>query len=224
MKTVPILYFSDILCVWAHIAQLRVDELRRTFGDQVRFDRRFCNVFGDTASKMATTWAAKGGYEGFNTHLRHAAAQFPEVTLNPDIWLTVRPASSMPAHVFLKAVQLCQQPAQAGDDDLDRATRGLRKAFFEEARDISRRDTHCDVGEALGLDVGRIEARIHDGAAFAALADDLQQASALGIQGSPSFLLNDGRQKLYGNLGFRVIEANIREILRAPSPDDASWC
>ena len=44
------------------------------------------------------------------------------------------------------------------------------------------------------------------------------------VQGSPTFVLNDGRQKLYGNVGFRIIEANIQELLREPKPDQASWC
>jgi hypothetical protein len=44
------------------------------------------------------------------------------------------------------------------------------------------------------------------------------------IEGSPSFVLNDGRQKLYGDVGFRIIEANIQELLRAPARDQASWC
>ena len=44
------------------------------------------------------------------------------------------------------------------------------------------------------------------------------------IEGSPSFVLNEGRQKLYGNVGFRIIEANIQELLRAPGGDQASWC
>ena len=44
------------------------------------------------------------------------------------------------------------------------------------------------------------------------------------IEGSPSLVLNEGRQKLYGNVGFRVIEANIQELLREPRINDASWC
>ena len=31
-------------------------------------------------------------------------------------------------------------------------------------------------------------------------------------------------QKLYGNVGFRLMEANIQELLRAPGTDEASWC
>ena len=55
MKTVPILYFSDILCVWAYIAQPRLDEAEAQFGRQIDIQARFCPVFGDTARKMASS-------------------------------------------------------------------------------------------------------------------------------------------------------------------------
>jgi len=44
------------------------------------------------------------------------------------------------------------------------------------------------------------------------------------IEGSPSLVLNEGRQKLYGNVGFRLIDANIQELFRVVPDDDASWC
>jgi hypothetical protein len=42
--------------------------------------------------------------------------------------------------------------------------------------------------------------------------------------GSPSLVLNEERQKLYGNVGFRVMQANIQELIRTPHADEASWC
>lgn len=224
MKPVPITYFSDMLCVWAYIAELRVRAVKAAFGAQVRVEHRFCSVFGDTARKMATTWRDKGGYEGFNAHLRQAAAAFPELTLNPDIWLSVRPPSSTGAHLFLKAVELSETAGECAAGTTDRAMWALRQAFFKDARDIARWDVQCDVGGKSGADISRIEALVHNGRAFAALASDHQAAEAMGVQGSPSFVLNDGRQKLYGNVGFRIIEANIQELLRTPQPDQASWC
>jgi protein-disulfide isomerase len=65
---------------------------------------------------------------------------------------------------------------------------------------------------------------IREGTAFARLSADYQDADKMRIEGSPSFVLNDGRQKLYGDVGFRIIEANIQELLRAPGGDQASWC
>ena len=70
----------------------------------------------------------------------------------------------------------------------------------------------------------RREPRIHSGIAFADLAADYQDAQKMRVEGSPSFVLNEGRQKLYGNVGFRVLQANIQELLRAPRADEASWC
>jgi len=69
-----------------------------------------------------------------------------------------------------------------------------------------------------------VEKRLHDGTAFARLATDYQDFDRMHIEGSPSFVLKEGRQKLYGNVGFRIIEANIQELLRAPAGDQASWC
>ena len=55
-------------------------------------------------------------------------------------------------------------------------------------------------------------------------AGDYQDADKMRIEGSPSFVLNDGRQKLYEEVGLRIFEANIHELLRSPAGDQASWC
>jgi hypothetical protein len=34
---------------------------------------------------------------------------------------------------------------------------------------------------------------------------------------------NEGRQRLNGNVGYRVLEANIRELLNHPAGEQ-SWC
>lgn len=224
MKTVPITYFSDMLCVWAYIAQLRVNALKTAFGDQIRIEPKFCSVFGASARKISTTWRDRGGYEGFNAHLRHVAGQFPELPVSPELWLTVRPHSSTSPHLFLKAVGLQEAAGQCSAGTTDRVTWALRQAFFESAQDIGCWEIQAAVGEEAGLDLTAIEALIRDGSACAALASDLQDADAMHIHGSPSFVLNEGRQTLYGNVGYRVLEANVQELLRAPSADQASWC
>jgi predicted DsbA family dithiol-disulfide isomerase len=40
---------------------------------------------------------------------------------------------------------------------------------------------------------------------------------------SPTLIFNEGRQRLNGNVGYRTIEANIRELLHNP-PEEQSWC
>ena len=62
MKTVPIVYFSDVLCIWAYIAQPRVDLVKKTYSDQVRVEQKFCSVFGDTVGKISAAWKGKGEF------------------------------------------------------------------------------------------------------------------------------------------------------------------
>jgi len=230
MSIVKVSYFSDILCIWAYIAQARIDAVKQKFGDAVQLDHRFCSVFGNTPLKIPTTWRDKGEYAGFNAHLQNVALQFPHVEVHPDIWLTTRPPSSTAAHLFMTAVLQWQQEqegeggSEATAQIFEKVLWAFRCAFFRDCRDIARRDVQCELAQAAGADVGAIEKRIHDGTAFAALTSDYQAADRMRIEGSPSFVLNEGRQKLYGNVGFRIIEANIQELLRAPGADQASWC
>ena len=77
--------------------------------------------------------------------------------------------------------------------------------------------------EAADIDCQRINKALHDGSAMAALMADYQQAKVLSLKGSPSYIIDNGRQVLYGNVGYRVLLANIEEHLKQPK-EAASWC
>jgi predicted DsbA family dithiol-disulfide isomerase len=229
MSAVEIKYFSDILCIWAYISQARVDAVKETFGDSVQIKHQFCSVFGDTAGKITSTWKDKGGYEGFNSHLRQVAERFPHIEVHPEIWLTTRPLTSSSAHLFMNAVQQWDLESRlalprSAVSIFDQVLWAFRCTFFRDCRDIARWDVQCEIAESFGVDIIAIEKSIHNGSAFSRLAADYQDADKMRIEGSPSFVLDEGRQKLYGNVGFRLIEANIQELLRTPRGDEASWC
>ena len=65
--------------------------------------------------------------------------------------------------------------------------------------------------------------QLDSGLALANECRDAELSHEFKIEGSPTYLLNHGRQKLYGNLGYKVIEANGEEVLRRPQ-HAASWC
>lgn len=230
MTVVQVSYFSDILCVWAYAAQIRINAVKEKFGDRVRVEYRFCSVFGDAARKIASAWQDKGEYAGFNSHLRGVARQFPHIEVHPDIWLRTRPPTSASAHLFMTAVRHWQRekagegPSGQAAPIYDQVMWAFRCGFFRDCRDIARWDVQCELAQALGVDIDAIERRIRDGTAFAGLAADYQDADTMRIEGSPSFVLNEGRQKLFGNVGFGIIEANIEELLQVPGGSQASWC
>ena len=210
--------FSDVLCVWAYIAQVRLDEVAHNYPDQVEIRHRFCTVFGDTADKIGAGWRERGGYSGFGAHVLESAQPYAHVSIHPDIWKACRPASSIPAHLALKAVQ------RIDDTACERILKDIRLAFFRDVRDIAQASVLKDILSACGLPAGRVWEFIDNGIAHADLEGDRRAQNTLLVQGSPSYILNEGRQKLYGNVGYGVIDANIRELLRTPGAGAASWC
>jgi len=221
-------HFSDLLCIWAYAADIRLDRLVAQYTGRAVFQTHLCSVFPDTVGKLDAAWGARGGAEAYGAHVREIAARFDHIQVHADVWSRVRPASSTAPHLFLKAAQLVDEAAQ-GTRPLPetrhyRLASALRRAFFAEARDIATWQVQAECAAALGLDTGAIQARLHTGEAAGLLDRDLGLAQKLKVTGSPTFVMNEGRQTLYGNVGFLLLEANVDELLRAPGPGEASWC
>ena len=217
-KALIIDYYTDILCVWAWIAQRRIDELNAHLGEKIEIQHHYIDVFGDVAKKIDMQWKKHGSYAGFAKHVKKSASAFDDAPINSKIWKVVRPATSANAHLVLKAVELSYDKQQSVNTALM-----LRNSFFKDAQNIGRLDVIYDLIKAYGLDREVINNSIQDGTAMAALMGDYQQAKQNNILGSPSYLLDSGRQILYGNVGYRVIHTNIEELLNHPQ-DEASWC
>jgi len=232
MTPVRVSHFSDVLCFWAYAAQRRLDELAKTFGEDIVIDTRYCSIFPDAWGKIEKNWKDKGGFSGFNQHLIEAQKNFPHVDVNERLWLETRPCTSASGHMFLKAVELVERDSCLGDPIqksyleqlVPRAAWALRCAFFVEAKDISDWRVHREVSQSLGIDYAQVEEKIRSSQAVAQLAIDYSLSQEYGVEGSPTFIMNDGRQKLFGNVGYRLLEANVQELLRPSTGDEASWC
>lgn len=232
-KQITVEYFTDVLCVWAYGAQVRLDQLQRDFGDQVRTVYRFLPLFGATDERIRQGWNEHGGHDGFNRHVRAVASAWSHVEVHPRVWLEDAPASSTPAHLFLKTVQLLEQRGELHEADsagrevtgkFELAAWQVRRAFFSEARNIAHQAVLEDIASALKLPLSRIRRLLENGEAHAALQQDVEAKERYQVPGSPTLVLNEGRQRLYGNIGYRVIEANVQELLRDPRYGEASWC
>jgi predicted DsbA family dithiol-disulfide isomerase len=217
-KPLVIDYYTDILCVWAWIAQRRVDELNQTLENNIELQYYYVDVFGDVPTKMDTQWKQKGGYLGFADHVKKAASMFEDAPVNSKIWTEVRPATSANAHLVLKAVEITYDKNRSVDMALK-----FREAFFIKAEDIGNLEVLYELVKSSGLDIKSINTSILDGSAMAALMQDYQKSKQQSIKGSPSYVIDGGRQTLYGNVGYRVLLANIEEVLKNPT-DEASWC
>lgn len=210
-------YFSDVLCVWAWIAQVRNEQLLQDYPNDVALSAKFMNLFGDTTQRIGEGWKARGGFDAFADHVDESVENYPDAPVNRNVWRRVRPTSSMPAQLFLAAIR-----QHSGDSDALLASKILRRAFFVDAQDISQQGVISDL-LAAEFDVVAVMSSIASGHAYAALASDYQLAEKQRMQGSPTWVLNNGRQTLFGNVGYRVLSANVEQLLKHPA-GEASWC
>ena len=222
---VDITYFSDLLCIWAYASQSRIDAIKEKFADAIGVEHRFVSVFGDIGTKITSTWKDKGGYEGFNGTCV-SGERVSSYQVHPDVWLTDAPLDIRECATFHKSgstkrigigrgkKQLCVEPF--GSTDVVAPL-----CISRDCRDI-RWDIQCEIAAALGADIGAIEKLITVASHSRAL-----QRTTKTLTGCESKVVRAsserGRQKLYGNVGFHLIEANIQELLRAPRTDEASW-
>ncbi|MEZ4287721.1 MAG: DsbA family protein [Polyangiales bacterium] len=220
---VQIEYFSDVLCVWAYVAQARLDELITNLHDDIDVGCGYLAIFGDAHNKLETAWKDRGGLAGYSKHVQEVVARFGHVQVHPEVWTRATPRSSLPVHLFLHAIELAEKDGVFPEHSAHRAAWTVRQMFFKDAIDISLQSEQRSAAERCDLDWALIESRLSSGAAHAAMCADLQRASGYGIHVSPSFVFNEGRQRLVGNVGYRIIEANVRELLREPSTQQ-SWC
>ncbi len=230
---IKIEYFSDILCIWAYGGQVRMDELKHDFADDVEIVNRFVPIFGAGKQHVCNVWQDTGGLQGFNAHLQEVAKNWPHVSISPDLWVKVAPESSSSAHLYLKAIQILANNGEIdntavaafnGRNCFEEAIWLFRDVFFREGKDIARRSVQDAVAEQLELPLHSIHELIDSGKAHAEVHVDDEARHKYKVPGSPTLVLNEGRQLLYGNVGYRIIDANVRELLHNPDHGEASWC
>ncbi|MGE3772442.1 MAG: DsbA family protein [Gammaproteobacteria bacterium] len=221
MASILIQHHADVLCVWAYVSQIRLEELEREFGDEIAIEHHWLQVFGNVGDKLYANWRDKGGAAGYSAHVKDIVARFGHVPVHPEIWQRETPSSSLPAHAVLCAVRLLD--ADEGRSRVAQVAGAIRRAFFRDLVDVSHRRNLLELVEACGIPAPRVEALLDNGAAWAALSSDLDLAREQNVRASPTLIFNEGRQRLTGNVGYRVIEANVRELLQAPAGGQ-SWC
>lgn len=225
MEPIHIFCFSDVLCIWAYIAQIRLDELKATFQDKIVIEHHFVPVFGYAHEKLETRWRDRGGLKGYNEHIQAVAKKFDHITIHPDVWTSITPASSTSCHLFLHAIQLLEAKGLVDREQqlFEKTIWAFREAFFTQLADISDRRVQLKIAESLGFPIEAIQSQIESGEAYAQLSKDYDLVKEHTVTVSPTLIFNEGRQRLNGNVGYRVIEANIRELLNNP-PGEQSWC
>jgi predicted DsbA family dithiol-disulfide isomerase len=205
-------YWSDPLCIWALVAQEKLDRVLAELGARVVVDYRVVPVFGSLPWRFAEGPWAKDGVEGRVAITRRIAEQAGRHDVSGACWQKALPASSWAPACAIKAVFAHDE---AAGPDYQRA---LRERFFVGEANTSLRSVQLEVAEAMGLPRAPIESRLDDGSALAAVWEDHAEKERLRLQGSPTYVFDSGRAMLYGNFDYGILHSTVEELIRGIAP------
>ena len=210
-------YFTDVLCIWAFIGEKRLAEVQANLAEEIEVNLLFLPNFSACHQKINKGWSSKGGFNGYAEHVREVAEKF-EITLHPDTWFKVRPSTSLLAHSVIKSIANTAGPEKAAQ-----YCSSVRNEFFKNAQDISSLIVLKAAAEKLNINWHAVMNDFNSGHGLAKLHEDFLLAKDYQITVSPAWVFNEGRQRLIGNVGYRVIEANLRELIEQ-KPMPQLWC
>ena len=215
-------YWSDPLCIWALVAQQKLDRLLAELGRHLVVDYRVVPVFGSVPWRFSKGPWAKDGIEGRVAATRHIAEQGGRTDISGECWRSAAPASSWATATAIKAVFAMEARHQVPSESGARYQRALRDAFFVAEANVARRDVQLRVAEAQGLPRAPIEEQLDDGTALAAVWEDHMEKERLRIQGSPTYVFDGGRAMLYGNFEYGMLRSTVDQLVRGIHPGSSA--
>jgi predicted DsbA family dithiol-disulfide isomerase len=207
-------YWSDPLCIWAFVAQSKLDRILEAHGDRLEVAYRIVPVFGSVPQRFAQGPWAKEGVQGRVAATARIAREHGHPEVSGEIWLSDPPSSSWAAGAALKAVFTLEAKERLPQGTAAEYQWQMRRRFFVDNRNVARRHEQLALAEALSVPRAELEALLDDGSALSALWEDYADKETLRIQGSPTYVFEGGRAQLYGNFAFGILSATVDELLR----------
>src|SRR5688572_310408 len=100
-KPLQIVVYQDVLCAWCYVAEKRLDEIRREFGEAVRWTWR------PFALRLKEAIPTAPELHEWVTQLERARKEPEGAPLSKELWLAGDPPlSSVPALTALEAARL----------------------------------------------------------------------------------------------------------------------
>ncbi len=205
-------YWSDPLCIWAFVAEQKLERVVAEWGPWLDIRHRVVPVFGSVPWRFSKGPWASAGPQGRCEATARIAREHGIETVDGRVWVDDPPASSWSPGAAIKAAFMAEQAGEVAPGAAAALQWAFREAFFLRNLNIARRTVQLEVAEARGFDRGSLERRLDDGTALAALWVDDHDRVEGRVQGSPTYVFDDGRAMLYGNFPFGVLQATVQEL------------
>ncbi len=207
-------YWSDPLCIWAFVAQPKLEAVLERHGTFLKPRYRVVPVFGSVPQKFSTGSWSEAGPQGRAEATQRIAQQHGHDDVDGSCWLNDCPASSWACGAALAAVFSMVERETLGLSQGERFQWRMRERFFVDNKNVARRDVQLELAEECGVPVAALEQKLDEGAGLSALWEDHARRESLGLRGSPTFVFDGGRAMLYGNFSEAVLGATVEELVK----------
>jgi predicted DsbA family dithiol-disulfide isomerase len=202
--------WSDVMCPFCYIGKRRFEQALQQlpFGDNIQIEWKSFQldptIKNEPGKNVNQYLAERKGVslqqaQQMNDHVTNMAA---ELGLEYDFSKAIV-ANSFDAHRFS---HLASQKGKG-----DAAEENLFKAYFTEGKNIADHDTLVQLGANIGLDSAEVKQTLQSNAFAADVEEDIAEASALGVQGVPFFVMD----RKYAVSGAQPVEVFKQALDRA---------
>ncbi|WP_224368026.1 DsbA family oxidoreductase [Hyalangium versicolor] len=179
-KPLQITVYQDVLCSWCYLADLRLEVLRKEFGDTVRWRVRPYPL------RVQDTLPTERELRGLSEEVQRAREE-PEAVarlLTPDLWLGGDPPrSSLPGLAALEAARLQGPQARAY------LARAMQRAALEQGVNVSRTDVVFELASRVGLAMNDFSLAFHSEETRRLILDEHRLAAGRGVRGVPTLVI-----------------------------------
>jgi predicted DsbA family dithiol-disulfide isomerase len=179
-KPLQITVYQDVLCAWCYLADLRLETLRREFGDTVRWRVRPYPL------RIQDTLPTERELRGLSEEVARAQGEPDSAArlLSTDLWLGGDPPrSSLPGLAALEAARLQGPQARTF------LARAMQRAALEQGVNVSRTDVVFELASRVGLAMNNFAAAYHSEETRRLILDEHRLAAGRGVRGVPTLII-----------------------------------
>lgn len=210
-------YWSDPLCIWAFVAQPKLERVLVEFGEKVAVEYRVVPVFGSVPQRFREGSWSDAGVDGRVESTRVVASKHGRQDVSGEVWRKI-PSSSWAPGAALKAVFALAIGEEISAAQATTFQWQMRERFFVDDVNMALRSEQLQVCEGCDIPRGPVERMLDDGSALAMLWEDHVERERLGVRGSPTYVFDGGRTMFYGNFNVEPLLATIEAYVAGGSP------
>ncbi len=197
METLKLTIYSDYVCPWCYVGQGAVQKLSQNYPLEVTWMPFYLRP--DTPPEgMELPAHVKAHMKGMQTHLVQMANAAGLRMIFPD-----RIPNTRLAH---EATEYARQKGKANEFH-----QAVFDRYYGRGEDISRWEVLQQAAKEASLDADEMREQVEQGKFTALVSEQVRQAAELGVDGVPTYILND-RYAIVGAQPYEVFEQAILQL------------